>query len=194
MNFTHKECCQRYRLKKKLVDAGNKLFREWELKKLEQSSRSPREVKASIDAIIALPKSWTEKDYRNAKEKLSAFRMELYGEGNLDLQQDIAALRPTPAESTRATKKLKKAYTALVQTLELAASDPYDEAAAVIQMARYVGRKIIKEHKEIPQNDPNAFCLAVLPDNYLKPKWLEKYMLNLITKNCHNLGFGDSIE
>lgn len=188
MIFTHKECGQRYRLKKKLVDAGNKLFREWELKKLEQSSRSPREVKASIDAMIALPKNWTEKDYRNAKEKLSAFRMELYGEGNLDLQQDIAALRPTPAESTRATKKLKKTYTALVQTLELACSDPYDEAAAVIQMARYVGRKLYKQDKVV-QNDANAFCLATLSNDYLKPDWLEEYVQKLLEKNCHNLGF-----
>lgn len=188
MNFSNTERCQRYRLKKKLIEAGNKLFREWELKKMEQSSRSPREVKASIDALLALPNNWDQKDYRNAKSKLNAFRGELYGEGSLDLQQDIAAVRHTPTESVRATKTMKKAYTALVQTLELASSEPCDEAAAVLQMARYVGRKLIKQG-EVAQNDANAFCLAVLSDNYLKPNWLEEYMQKLVVKNCHNLGF-----
>mgnify|MGYP003315513379 CR=1 FL=1 len=28
----------------------------------------------------------------------------------------------------------------------------------------------------MPHNDPNAFCLALLPQNYLKPDWLEEYM------------------
>ncbi|MCQ2362003.1 MAG: hypothetical protein MJ048_03090, partial [Acidaminococcaceae bacterium] len=152
MVFDNKERQKRYRLKKMLIEDGNKLFREWELKKMEQSSRTPREVKASIDALLALPNNWDQKDYRNAKSKLNAFRRELYGEGNLDLQQDIAAVRSTPTESVRATKTMKKAYTALVQTLELASNNPYDEAAAVIQMARYVGRKLIKQG-EVAQND-----------------------------------------
>ncbi len=188
MNFDNRERQKRYRMKKKLLEDGNKLFREWELKKMEKSSRSAREVKASIDAMIALPKDWTEKDYRSAKTNLSTFRFELYHEGNLDLQNDIAAVRPTPAESEHTTRKMKKAYTALVQTLELASSDPYDEAAVVVQMARYVGRKLFKQG-EVAQNDPNAFCLALLPQNYLKPQWLEEYMQNLVIKNCHNLGF-----
>ena len=188
MNYNASERAKRYRMKKKLLEDGNKLFREWELKKMEKSSRSAREVKASIDAILALPKEWTEKDYRNAKTSLTSLRFELYHEGNLDLQNDIAAVRPTPAESERATRTMKKAYTALVQTLELASSDPYDEAAAVVQIARYVGRKLFNL-KEVPHNDPNAFCLALLPQNYLKPDWLEEYMQNLVVKNCHNLGF-----
>ncbi|MBQ0108128.1 MAG: hypothetical protein KBS34_03250 [Phascolarctobacterium sp.] len=183
-----KEYSKRYRMKKKLIEEGNKLFREWELKKLEQSSRTPREVKASIDALLVLPEGWTEKDYRSVKTKLGNFRRELYGEGNLDLQQDIVAVRKTPKESLKATKTMKKAYTALVQTLELASDDPNDEAAAVIQMARYVGRKLYKQGN-VAQNDANAFCLAVLGHDYFKPKWLEEHMQKLVEKNCHNLGF-----
>ncbi|MCQ2363569.1 MAG: hypothetical protein MJ041_04490, partial [Acidaminococcaceae bacterium] len=57
---------------------------------------------------------------------------------------------------------------------------------------RYVGRKLIKQG-EVAQNDANAFCLAVLSDNYLKPNWLEEYMQKLVMKNCHNLGF-DKID
>lgn len=188
MVLDNKERCRRYAMKKKLIEEGNKLFREWELKKMEQSSRTPREVKASIDALIALPKNWEKEDYQDAKSKLNSFRGELYGEGNLDLQQDIEAVRKIPKASAVATKKMKKAYTALIQVLELSSSDPYDEAAAVIQMARYVGRKLIRQG-EVAQNDPNAFCLAVLSDNYLKPDWLEDYMQKLLIKNCHNLGF-----
>lgn len=188
MAYDNKERCKRYTLKKKLLDAGNKLFREWELKRMQKSSRSPREVKASIDAMLDLPRDWTETDYNNVKAKLSAFKNELYGEGDLDLQDDIAAVRKTAKDRDRATKTMKKAYTALVQTLELASGNPNDEAAVVLQMVRYVGRKLFKKGKII-RNDANAICLASLSNDYLKPKWVETYMQKLLEKNCNNMGF-----
>lgn len=187
MSLTTKEKSKRHRMKKRLIEEGNKLFREWELKKLEQSSCTPKEVKASIDAMITLPEGWTEEDYYSAQTSLNTFRRELYGEGGLDLQQDINVVRKTPKKSIAATRTMKKAYTALVQTLELASVDPNDEAAAVVQMARYVGRKLTRQGN-VAQSDANAFCLAVLSDNYLKPGWLEEYMQNLVMKNCPNLG------
>ena len=180
----NKEYAKRFRLKKKLKDLADKIFRTWELGKSRSSSHTPREIKTALDNIINLPYNWTEEDYKQAKLSLSTYRTNIFLENDTDLQQDISATRTDKQEAKKATDKMKKAYTAMLQTLELATDDPVDEAAAILQVARFVARRLAKEKEQIPENDATAYCLATLPRSYQKPDWVKPHITNMIDFNC----------
>ena len=186
MILSHSECAKRYRLKKKLIARADNMFRTWQVGLMHKSTRTPREVQAALDDIIALPYGWNKNDYDNANNNLSFFQTNLFMEDNVDLQKDITSNQANPVVAKRSVKKMQNAYTAMVQILELAKEDPADEAAAVLEVARYVARKILKKGN-VPKSDAVAFCLSLLPKSYIKPKWLENYMDKLVKKNCKNL-------
>lgn len=177
---------KRYRLKKKLETRAANILDLWQVGKMGKSSRSIKEVKTALKKITCLPYKWTDEDYDKAKNELSVFQTNLFSEHDLDLQKDIAVVRNNPTETEKATQKMQKAYVAALQTLELATDNPAEQAAAIIQMARFVGRRLAYE-KEIPQSDAVAFCLSLLPKSYIKPDWLLPYMETLVKKNCENL-------
>ena len=100
-DYTSKERQKRYRLKKKLQDAADKIFRTWELGKSRTSSHTPREIKTALDNIINLPYNWTEEDYKQAKLSLSTYRTNIFLENDTDLQQDISATRTDKQAKSR---------------------------------------------------------------------------------------------
>lgn len=174
MQFDNKERCRRYAQKKKLKARADYIFRSWQLGVMDKSNRSPREVKASLDNIIALPYDWTEADYTTALNALSNFSTNLFLEDNVDLQKGLHS------------RTIKKAYTTMVQTLELATTNIEEQAEAIWQIASFVGRKLIKQ-QNIAKSNPNALCLATLPKSYRKPDWLEQHMQKMIEDNCRNV-------
>ena len=186
MKFEQKELAKRYRMKKKLQLEAVQILNSWQLEKMSKSSRTPREIKAALDKIVALPFNWTEKQYTDAKRELSLFKYNLYLESNADLQKDIEIIKKNPVLSKRSTQKMKKAYSAVIQTLELATNDVLDEATAILQVMRFLGRKIAKL-PAIPESDAAAFCLATLPKSYVKPEWLASYMGKIVENNCKNI-------
>ena len=136
-------------------------------------ARNIEDIRKTPDEIADLKQNRTEKDYESALKAPESFQLELY-DNPYSLENDvykgrdsIENLRTTNdpkklmAEQKKAAENMKNLSAYIISALNLAGGTSSDNAAAIVEVLRFVGHSLIKE-AEIPRSKATAICLAVL--------------------------------
>lgn len=195
MSLTTREKNARRLKKAKLQAKGEKIFNDWLTGFSANSTISPRTVKNTIKRIVALPRGWSKEEYALATRALSDYSFEILFKTGTALEQNIDAgrgvnikrsalkKRPIPlSDAERARAVMQKTCGLIVAALDLANQSPVDEAAVVMEIARYVGRKLQKMG-DLPEAEATAYCLATLPAPGQRPEWVHEVATEFIRKN-----------
>ena len=174
----------RFRRKEELKKKANLILRDWQFRGWNHlGSRSIEDIKKTLDELVDLKPNWTEEDYNSALKALDAFQLELYDNPH-SLENDvyrardnIENLRTTNdsaklfAEQKKAVQNMKNLSAHIISAINLAGGIASDNAAAIMEVFRFVGHSLVKEAK-IPRSQATAMCLAILGSQYEKPEWL----------------------
>lgn len=130
-----------------------------------------------------LKPNWADVDYNSALKALNAFQLELYdnphslkndvyrGRDSIENLENTNDPKRLIAEQKKAVENMKNLSAHIISALKLAGGSSSDNAAAIIEVFRFVGHSLIKETK-IPRSQATAICLAILGPQYEKPEWL----------------------
>jgi len=184
MALSNTEKQERFRKKEELKKFANNIFRDWQLMGWRHSSRTPEEVREYLEKIADLPSGWTKDDYNLAVKTLENFRLELYHGNPYLLQNDVYAGRdsienlmttsnPTQliADQKKAVENMKALAAHVMSAINLAGGQTSDHAAALMEVARHIGRSLVKENK-VPKSKATAMCLATIGHQFERPDWL----------------------
>ena len=174
----------RFRRKEELKKKADHILKDWQFRGWRHlGSRSIEDIRKTLDEIADLKSNWTEEDYQSALKALESFQFELYDNPH-SLENDvykgrdsIENLRTTNdpkkliSEQKKAAENMKNLSAHIISALNLAGGTSSDNAAAIVEVLRFVGHSLIKEAK-IPRSQATAICLAVLGPQYEKPEWL----------------------
>lgn len=195
MTYTRNDITKRYRAKLKLIQEMKDIFAKWQTLKSPQSTRTPQEVKRSLDAIVKLPKHWQEKDLATARRNLMQFKNDLYFNNIANLQVNVDQGRSyaghnerfkkqgqATADAERARAAMEIVYDIMVNALFLANKEENDHAAVAVEVCRHVARMLVNQNP-IPESDATALCLAMLPPTFVKPPWVTVRLAKILKKN-----------
>ena len=182
----------RFRKKEELKKMADCIFCDWQIRGWKHlDSRSMEDIKKTLDELVNLKANWTDADYNCALKALNAFQLELYNNPYL-LENDVCKGRDSiesfkttndpgklVADQKKAVENMKNLSSHIISTLNLAKGTPSDNAAAIMEVFRFIGYSLIKETK-IPRSRATAMCLAVLGPQYEKPEWLFEELSELL--------------
>lgn len=194
MALTNNEKQLRYRKKEELKQYANNIFKDWQLLRGLDTSRTPKEVRSYLDSIINLRSGWTADDYNRAVKTLENFHKEFYYGNRHLLKNDVENARNSIEEFTVssnpkqwlsdakiATINMQKLSAHIISALELASGQASDNAAAILEVNRYVGRTLLNE-KNVPRSNATAMCLASIYPQYERPDWFVEQLAQVLTE------------
>jgi len=197
MTFKRKDITKRYREKQKLIQQAKNIFAKWQTLKSPQSTRTPQEVKRSLDNIVKLPKHWNNDDLTAARRNLMQFKNDLYFNNIANLQANVDEGRSyaghdsrfkkpgqATADAERARAAMEITYDIMVNALFLANKEENDHAAVAVEVCRHVARMLMNQDP-IPESDATALCLAMLPPTFVKPSWVTARLANILKRNFY---------
>lgn len=178
----------RFRKKEQLKNRANNIFREWQLKPWKWGSTTPQNVQYSLDKTIELPSGWTDEDYTRAERALEQLYADLFFTTD-QLKNDVDA-RWNPFRTTsnpikdifdnKAAIENARALAAhLISALKLSNCNNTDQAAALMEALRFVGRSLATNN-DIPRSQATAICLASIGPQYNRPDWFAEELANTI--------------
>lgn len=185
---------ERFRKKELLKRHADRIFREWELSISRHKTpvRTPLEVRHTLDKTIALPSGWTDEDYTYAEIKLKQYQTDLQWsvdqisndvDGDQVSHQAEFAATSDPVKFFDDNKAAKvKAQTLashIISSLNLSGCNDADQAAALMEAVRYVGRSLVSNRK-IHNSQATAICLASIGPQYDRPEWFTEKLANTI--------------
>ena len=192
-NTSNAERQARYRKKEELKRYADKIFRECALL---QTTKSPQEIRLFLDKTVDLPSGWTNDDYEQAVKTLNHFHLKFFDNPH-QLANDIKEGRdsvnnfmttPDPikfiAEEKKAIEKVKALSTHLISALEISGCSDSDQAAALMEVVRFVGCSITSNLK-IPKSQATTMCLASIGPQYDKPDWFISSLVNTLGWNLN---------
>ena len=175
----------RFRKKEKLKFYADMVYREWEAKTWNQTERDPS-VRAILDKAVDLPFAWTDEDYEAAEESITQIKLGLWLNDH-QLENDVIEGRDNKEVNDKeikpAIEKTKLLSSLLISAIQLSECTPSDQAAALMEVIRFVGRELIRNRK-IPKTNATALCLAGLGPQYKRPEWFIGKLTNVL---CWNL-------
>ncbi|ADI38446.1 hypothetical protein [Waddlia chondrophila] len=183
----------RYRKKEHLKRLANNFFRDWQLKPWEGNSSSPKDVQRLLDKAIELPSGWTDKDYEKSVQALEALKAELWCASN-KLKNDVDAgwssldfmnssdPRKFIRDNKEAIERARNLASHLISALELSNCNNTDQAAALMEVVRYVGRSLASSN-DVRRSQATAICLVSIGSQYKRPDWFAEELANII--KCH---------
>ena len=183
----------RFRKKEQLKKDADKIFRQWELSLGRwRQSRTPEEVHSMLDKAVELPSGWTDEDYEHAANKLGQYYLELISPVDQitnDINGDWAShskefkTNSDPsnfiADNKAVIEKARALASHLISALKLSNCDDADQAAALMEAVRYVGRSLVS-NREIRCSHATTMCLASIAPHYDRPKWFPKKLAETI--------------
>jgi hypothetical protein len=184
----------RFRKKEQLRRKADNILRKLQLAPpWKQSLRSLQDIHHHIDAAIQLPFGWTDEDYLNAEKKLE----HLYSEillPDCQLSNDVHESRnareefgrsPDPSKFNDQLNKAEENTNALashiISALKLSICNEADQAAALLEAMRFVGRNLING-REVPCSQATAMCLTTINPMYDRPNWFPKKFANILSQ------------
>ena len=187
---------KRFRKKEELRENARNIFRDWQFSSSARlAHNSPEEIKTYLDKIINLPPGWNADDYDRAVATLKNFHTEFYFGNPHQLKNDIENARnsiDTFMESSRpqqwltdakkATYDMRRLASHIISTLDLAGGTASDNAAAIMEVMRYLGRILLNE-KIVPRSNATAFCLASIAPQFERPEWFAKSLAEALALN-----------
>jgi hypothetical protein len=191
---TNAEKQARFRKKEALKQYADKIFREWQIMSWNTSSRTPVEVRTFLDKAVDLQSGWTDEDYENALRSIQNFYLELYDNPHL-LDNDVKEGRntwnefkttPDPRKfmyEEKANVENTRALAAhIISALKLTNCSDSDQAAALMEAIRFVGRSLLN-NSTIYKSNAVTMCLASIGSQYARPEWFAESLAKIIAWN-----------
>lgn len=198
--ITNAEKQVRFRKKEHLKRRANNIFREWQLKSTTCTWKSvtPQDVQYSLDKAIDLPSGWTDEDYARALQALVQLHADLlYTSDQLKNDVDagwdslMSALDPVKyiSDNQTATEKARALAAHLISALRLSNCNDADQAAAVMEALRFVGRTLAR-NPGIPRSSTSIYprsqaitiSLASINPHYIRPDWFAEELAKELSK------------
>ena len=195
-NISNAEKQERFRKKEALKRRANQAFRELFLC-LESWRWKPEEIQYSIDKAIELPSGWTDKDYERAWQNLEQFCTELRFTTH-HLPNDVKAGRKSNPEETfdsnffnssdpakyisdekAAIENVRSLAAHIISALKLSGYSDADQAAALMEVMRFVGRSLANDSK-VPRSQAITMCLTSVGPQYHRPNWFSEEFTNIL--------------
>lgn len=205
MALSNNEKQLRFRKKEELKQYADNIFRDWQFSRGLDTSRTPKEVRAYLDSITNLPSRWTEDDYNRAVKTLQNFHTEFYYGNPYLLKNDVENARDSvepfitssnpkqwSLNAKKATYNMQKLSSHIISALELAEGQASDNAAAISEVMRYIGRTLLNE-KNVPKSNATAMCLASISPQFERPDWIVEQLVRALGEQlgediAHKLG------
>ncbi|KKM04059.1 hypothetical protein LCGC14_1768040 [marine sediment metagenome] len=182
----------RFRKKEQLKRRANNIFREWQLKlsTCKWKSITPQDVQHSLDKAIDLPSGWTDKDYECAEQTLEQLHTDLSFAAD-QLKNDVDAgwgfeVSMTTSDPVKFISDNKAAIedtralaAHLISGLKLSNCNDADQAAALMEALRFVGRSLVS-NRDIPRSQATTICLASIGPHYNRPDWFAEQLANTL--------------
>lgn len=182
----------RFRKKEHLKRRAASIFHEWQFRPDYFKSKTPENVKHALDKAINLPSGWTDKDYERAEQILDQLRTDfLCGSDQLTLDVDDARQDSTPfdpakfRESDIAIENARALATHVISALKLSSCNDADQAAALMEALRFVGRSLASQ-SNIPRSQATAMSLASIGREYDRPEWFAEKLADTISAQAGN--------
>ncbi|HAT1597253.1 TPA: hypothetical protein JAN72_06580 [Legionella pneumophila] len=186
----------RYRKKEQLKRQAEQILRKWQLEPWKHHLRSQEEVRHLVEAAIKLPSGWTDEDYLNAEKKLYHVYSEIVSPVN-QLSNDVHESRNAfnksicPSDLPKLNSDLIKAVDStnalashIISALKLSGCNESDQAAALMEAMRFVGRNLANNH-EVPCSQATAMCLTTINPIYPRPNWFTKKLADTLSQQIH---------
>lgn len=184
----------RFRKKEHLQREAEKVFRMWEssIGRLKEV-RTPEEVRHALEKAVELPSGWTDEDYEFASKKLGQYHLDLISsfdqianDVNGDWATSSVEFMTTPdplkyiANNKAAIEDARALATHLISALKLSNCNDADQAAALMEVVRFVGRSLVS-NREIRRSKATAICLASVGPQYDRPEWFAEQLAETIS-------------
>ncbi len=184
----------RFRKKEQLKRQADKIFSQWALSPMRyrHSKRTEEEVRHALNEAVALPFDWKEEDYEHAKRKLGQYHLDLISSVDQianDVDGDrvcyLAELDKSPdpfkfhADNKAAIENAWALATHIISALKLSNCNHGDQAAALMEAIRFVGRSLVS-NREIHCSHATAICLASIGPQYDRPEWFVEKLADAI--------------
>ena len=193
-NISNAEKQARFRKKEALKRYADEIFREWQFRSWNRGTRTLEEVRAFLDKVVDLPSGWTDDDYERAVLSIKQLYLELYDNPHL-LANDVSEGRnfhaefkttPDPAklvkEDKEAIENTRALVAHLISALKLSGYSDSDQAAALMEVVRFVGRSIANNRK-VPKSKATTMCLANIGPQYGRPNWFAESLTEILAWN-----------
>ncbi|MBS0649639.1 MAG: hypothetical protein JSR93_00610 [Verrucomicrobia bacterium] len=182
----------RFRKKEHLKRRATSIFHEWQFRPDYFKSKTPEDVKHSLDKAIDLPSGWTDKDYERAEQTLDQLRNDfLRGSDQLtididDARQDLIPLDPAKLrENDIAIEKARALAAHMISALKISSCNDAEQAAALMEALRFVGRSLAIQ-SDIPRSQATAMSLASIGREYDRPEWFAAKLADTISAQAGN--------
>lgn len=192
----------RFRKKEHLKRQADKIFNQWVLSPMRyrHSKRTEEAVRHALNEAVELPFDWKEEDYECAKRKLEQYYLDLASSVD-QIANDVDGDRvsylseldksPNPfkfyADNKAAVENAWALATHIISALKLSNCNPGDQAAALLEAVRFVGRSLVS-NREIHCSHATAVCLASVSPQYDRPEWFAEKLADAIRQQI-----GDSL-
>lgn len=182
----------RFRKKEHLKRRATSIFHEWQFRPDYFKSKTPEDVKHSLDKAIDLPSGWTDKDYERAEQTLDQLRNDfLRGSDQLaididDARQDLIPFDPAKLrENDIAIEKARALAAHMISALKISSCNDAEQAAALMEALRFVGRSLAIQ-SDIPRSQATAMSLASIGREYDRPEWFAAKLADTISAQAGN--------
>jgi hypothetical protein len=182
----------RFRKKEQLKRHANNILREWQVKFSLYKSKSitPEDVQYALDKAIDLPSGWTEQDYECAVQALAQLRVDLCFTSDQLVNDVEAGWNPQDFITSSEPAKLMSDHKGrledtralaahLISALKLSNCNDANQAAALMEALRFVGRSMIG-NRDVPHSQATTVCLASIAPHYKRPDWFPEELTEII--------------
>lgn len=184
----------RFRKKEHLQRQAEKVFRMWEssIERFKEV-RTPEEVRHALEKAVELPSGWTDEDYEFALKKLGQYHLDLISsfdqianDVNGDWASSSKEFMATPdprkyvADHKAAVENARALATHLISALKVSSCNDADQAAALMEVVRFVGRSLVS-NRETRRSKATAICLASVGPQYDRPEWFAEQLAETIS-------------
>ena len=194
--ITNTEKQARFRKKEALKRYAEQSYREWQIRAGMDINKNSAEVREIFEKAVDLPSGWTDEDYKSAEHRIRQILLELYDNPH-QLANDVMEGRdykneftstPDPNGLMKYEKVVEeKAYNLaahLISALKLSDCKEADQAAALMEVVRFVGRSLVSR-RVVPKSDATAMCLASIGPQYERPIWFIEKMNKILGWNLN---------
>jgi hypothetical protein len=182
----------RFRKKEHLKRRATSIFQECQFRPDWFKSKTPEDIKHSLDKAIDLPSGWIDKDYERAEQTLDQLRKEFFcGSDQLtldidDARQDLIPFDPAKLrENDIAIEKARALAAHMISALKISSCDDAEQAAALMEALRFVGRSLASQ-SDIPRSQATAMSLASIGREYDRPEWFAEKFADTISSQTGN--------
>lgn len=186
----------RFRKKEQLKRQADKIFNQWVLSPMRYRycKRTEEEVRHALNEAVRLPFDWKEEDYEYAKRKLGQYHLDLISsvdqianDVNGEWASHIDEFLTTPdpikffADNKSRVENAWALASHIISALKLSHCEPSDQAAAIMEVIRTVGRSIVS-NRSIHCSQAIAMCLASIGPQFDRPEWFAKKLAEAISQ------------